>query len=1107
MKLRLLVGEEGTVRDQALYHGMDRCEGRTLLIVPERFTLEAERALVEEIGLPGLFQMEVLSFTRLGQKVLARTRGTARTYMNETGKAMLMRRAVNGVQDRLAVYGGAARQEGFLDALGRIFTQLKRFDVDEKALLNTAKELDDELLGRKLQDLALLFGRYQELFSRDFLDEEDLIAALAEAVGEDPILAQTDVFLGSFDNLPPRMLRVVDALMRSCPSVTVSLTLNPDHARRDGDLYFFGETTRTALLALAQAANVPVEEVVVRQRQKKARDIRHLERELFRYPYRAYEGEGEGVELFAGTNRYEEVQRVAQRILQLVQEEGYRFSDVAVIATDLEAYGGMLAQTFAEYGVAAFVDGRRPLLGHPAARLILSAVASAARGYPLKEVLAAAKTGLTDLDGAETEELENYALRFNLRGGGWTEPFQKGREEYDLEGLEGMRRRLVEPMERLHRALVEAKGSARSMAEAVHGYLAELDVAGKLTDWAERDAAAGYLSDAKENAQVLEDVVGLLRQMATFLGEYRLSMKSLHQMLKSGFSALSLGLIPPAADQVLIGSLGRSKSRPVKALFIVGANEGLLPKSGGDGALLEAFEQTELMKNGLCLGGDDGSLTAQERLGIYVAFVRPSEHLHVSYAMADMSGGALRPSRLVRQLQNLLPGLNCRTNLAPELQKEALRAPRAALDRTLDRLGDFLEGEPIEDFWWDVARYFMGTPARDALEEFMRRLGARRQDDIPAELAGKLYGGRGSVSRLDRYARCPFGHFVAYGLRPEVRREYKLMAMDEGTILHRVVERVMEELMESGRDFDALTERDVHLMVDRAWAKMEDFDYGVLKDSRRLAYLGERLHGVIRRSVWMLVQQVKASRFEPRAVEWSFGKGGTPPIEVELPGGGRAQLMGTVDRIDVCPGEREDYVRIIDYKSGRMPLRLAEVMAGLKLQLLLYMDAVLETHKGKPLRPAGMLYLSLTQPLVDDIETDKLEEALMKAFQMKGLVVDDVEVLSAMDTHLPGESTSLILPVALKKDGGVRKTPFGPVPEEALVKLMAKAKKLAGSMLAAAGGGGAAAHPLRMDTWNACQSCEYQSICRFDGRRDRYRRVQNQGDGKVLEDVMKEEKP
>ncbi len=169
----------------------------------------------------------------------------------------------------------------------------------------------------------------------------------------------------------------------------------------------------------------------------------------------------------------------------------------------------------------------------------------------------------------------------------------------------------------------------------------------------------------------------------------------------------------------------------------------------------------------------------------------------------------------------------------------------------------------------------------------MRRLGARRQDDIPAELAGKLYGGRGSVSRLDRYARCPFGHFVAYGLRPEVRREYKLMAMDEGTILHRVVERVMEELMESGRDFDALTERDVHLMVDRAWAKMEDFDYGVLKDSRRLAYLGERLHGVIRRSVWMLVQQVKASRFEPRAVEWSFGKGGTPPIEVELPGGGR----------------------------------------------------------------------------------------------------------------------------------------------------------------------------------------------------------------------------
>ncbi len=146
-------------------------------------------------------------------------------------------------------------------------------------------------------------------------------------------------------------------------------------------------------------------------------------------------------------------------------------------------------------------------------------------------------------------------------------------------------------------------------------------------------------------------------QMVEIMGEEKISRTLYGRILGTGLEALRLSLVPPALDQVLVGTPDRTRSGPVKFSFILGANEGVFPVSSREDNIFTAEERESLSSSGIRLAaGSWGSLLEEQYL-VYMALTRASHSLWISYSLADEEGKGLIPSRLVSRLKELFPDL------------------------------------------------------------------------------------------------------------------------------------------------------------------------------------------------------------------------------------------------------------------------------------------------------------------------------------------------------------------------------------------------------------------------------------------------------------------
>jgi ATP-dependent helicase/nuclease subunit B len=237
-----------------------------------------------------------------------------------------------------------------------------------------------------------------------------------------------------------------------------------------------------------------------------------------------------------------------------------------------------------------------------------------------------------------------------------------------------------------------------------------------------------------------------------------------------------------------------------------------------------------------------------------------------------------------------------------------------------------------------------------------------------------------------------------------------------------------------------------------------------------------------------------------------FGQGGQfSPIKIELPDGEQILLTGRIDRIDSKDFEEGKYIRIIDYKSGNKSLKLSDVYNGLQLQLLTYLDAVLESSqvKGEGLKPAGILYFRIDDPIIKtkgELSDEEIEKEIMKNFKMKGLLIDDPQVVREMDKTAKGQS--LIIPAYIKEDGSLGSNTSAISAEEFDILrryVRHTITKLSQDMV----NGNINIRPYKKSRNTPCEYCKYEAVCQFDTaiRDNNYRFVTStcidNGDGTI----------
>jgi ATP-dependent helicase/nuclease subunit B len=722
------------------------------------------------------------------------------------------------------------------------------------------------------------------------------------------------------------------------------------------------------------------------------------------------------------------------------------------------------------------------------------------------------------------DRLENYVLAFGIQGSRWLddriwlrdsnpslEDFEgeagdgneaSERRRQEREEREQCRNWIVEPLAGFQQRM-KAASTMAEMAEGLFLLLQDTRVPEKLEQWSRMAMESGNMALAREHTQVWESIVDLLDQLVEIVGEEKASLDLFANLLETGLTSLRLAQVPPALDQVLIGSVDRTRSAQMKRCFLLGVNDGVFPARIVEEGVLTEAEREALLEQGLPMAEGSRRRLLDEQFILYSTLCTPSHHLWLSYALADEEGKKLLPSEVIRRIDRKLP--DCRkialqgepsATMDEAKQLDYFAAPGSVVSYLALQLRQWRTGEAISPIWWEAYNWFAESPPwRQAMERLRRALFySNIERPLNRKTSLLLYGETlsASVSRMEMFAACPFSQFAAYGLRLQERRVYRLAAPDIGQLFHAALSVMARCFEREGIEWGALDEPQIRAHAQAAVEGLTPrLQNEILLSSGRYVQISRKLTEIVAAAATMLGVHARRGAFRPIGLELDFGPGKPlPPLSFQLPNGVRMRLRGRIDRVDQAQGNAGLQLRIIDYKSSRKSLQLDELYYGLSLQLIAYLDVVLTHSKrwlGVQANPAGVLYFHVHNPLIaskNALPADRVESEKFKRFKMRGLLLADAETAGLMDDRLLSVfGHSQLVPVALKKDGQFyQNSSIASTAEWDLLRGHVREELQQIGSLITEGEVGIA--PYRLNGQIPCTFCAYRSVCQFDPQYD-----------------------
>ena len=1077
--LNLLRARAGRDIRGELLERMGRSDARRrLLIVPEQFSHESERAMCAVLGGGASMSCEVLSFTRLAGRLTDAAGGGAAPMLDPGGRMLLMYAALRRVADALTTYRAPSRKPAFLTGLLATVDECRSYRVEPEALMAAGEELGGRQ-GDKLKDLGLIYAAYRGLEAQGAADPRGRLDRLAVQLEGTRWGAGMAFYVYGFTDFTPQEERVLSALMAQ-GELTVALVCGGE----DDPSGIFQPALRCAgrLARLAKAGAVPVREEVLDRPLARCPSLAFLEENLFgEGPGQAWAGECAVVRVAAASPR-QEVEWCAAEILRLLREENCRCRDIAVCARRLDGYGELVESVFARYGVPVFLSAMEDVLEKPVLALVTSALAAAGSDYPYEELFRYLKTGLTGITEEERDLLENYVLTWDLKGPAWTrqKPWDMHPEGYGREftpadtalvaWLDGLRRRVIAPLEALRKGTDK---TGRGRALALYQLLEDIDLPTRLGQRADSLDRRGERTAAAQYRQLWDILAGGLEQCALLLGDTELELEEFSRLFSLVLSQYDVGAIPVSLDAVTVGDAPRMAHKEVKALFLLGADSGAIPDCAVSPGLFTDQDRDALSAMEVELAPRQEDKLRREMTIAYETCCRPSQRLYVSYSAGE-GDNQRTPCFLWARLEALFPDAPVRDGGDPLAR---LSAPDAALE---------LAGSSPA-----VAEALKRVPGLSDRVERIQDAAGWRRGRLSRPAVDALFGPvvPMSATKLDLVNSCHFGYFLRFGLDAKPRQRAAFRAAEYGTFVHDVLERTLRAAREEGAPLD-----DVQAVERLSQAAAERYEREVLSnlegEPARFRVLFQRMKGAALAVARSVCAELAVSDFTPAAFELGFGPGkDLPPVEVEQ--GVRLRLTGYVNRVDQWLHEGKRYVRVVDYKTGKKSFDFADVADGRGLQMLLYLFALRREGKGllgpEETVPAGVLYVPARTPLVDgerDMSDGEIQRARDRLLRRQGLVLDDPDVLSAMERPA-GEYR--FLPVGTGRGGG--DSLVTPAQMEALDGYITAALRAAAGELAA---GNIDADPYWQGAdKNPCRWCDYKAACHFEegcGDRRRFRR-------------------
>jgi len=1063
-KIELIRGRSGSGKSRYVLRLIQKLSidpfKKIIVLVPEHMTYQTEKDIIELTAGKGLFGVEVLSLNRLSNRILE-CAGGLKGAVSDVSKYAMVHLAALRNKDKFKAFSSIYKKEGFDEAVVSLIGEFKKQELSFEDVFNI--KVSNETLKNKFHDLAIIYESYEQF---DKQDREDIMSSAIKKAAKAQIFNNATVIIDGFDSMTKQMFSLSCEAVKASSEAYVSLKSCKD---KDKDAYifeipnalsddfaYFGQSTGASI----NTVWLPNEELNILKRQS-SKELSHLEQNLYADSFDVFKGEVKDISFYQAASKKDEAEKCASEIFKLVFEKGYRFNEIGIMA-DEESYSSTLNDVFLSNDIPVFIDKKTPLSNSSLAAFLLSALSIIEDNMRMSAIISHIKSGLSNLTINEQGIFLLCQKEFALRGNMLKKPIIYIEEKYG--GFERIRKKLTDPIIKLETQL---KGkNAGLKIDAILNFMENMEVSKKL------EAESKELSDI--NFNTLSDICGqtydkfkdMLSELRAVFNDEDIKTDELREIISFSASNVFISTIPPVKDEIKFCDIKKSKPGHIRALFILGLNSNYIPSNKNFGALLDLNEVTMLKDAGIKTSYNTNEEI--ERLDIYSALSAPKEKLYLSVPDKNHS-------IILKNICAIFPGMKVKTSFDEENLR--LIGKNGTFKNMVVDLNAYLDGKKPAKNLSAVCNWFLSAEKYKPLIDRMERQLKFENEalKIDEKKTVPLYGDfSGSVSKLETFSECPYKFFLNNGLKIKEEKDFNDVRRDLGSICHSVLNLFFKGLIEDKKDLNDLNKAEINLRLDKSIKEV--VEKGFFDDKRRMLLLALTKRQ-LETSINALKWQFEDTAAKVILTEAEFGLNSKlPGFKIKLNNGSTAYLRGFIDRVDILEGE-QSYFRVVDYKSSQKKFNKDEFLAGINIQLIIYLMVLSEYFKERNAKPSGAYYFDLSLDyLQKEDEIDAYREK-----RMNGISVDDIGTLIDFSGKTQkGELKAIKL--KLSKNGIDRTGAPVILSEDQLSSLFDYTKDLVTKALNEIYEGNISINPIKIKTNDSgvCRYCRFKSICRFD---------------------------
>lgn len=717
MSLQLVLGSSGAGKSHKIYStiindSIENPKQKYIIIVPEQFTLQTQKNMVNMHPNNGILNIDVLSFVRLAYKIFEELGKNPGVVLDDTGKNMILRKIVGMEEDKLMLFKGNIKKQGFISEIKSLISELCQYSVTPEDLLKIENDIEDGALKIKLQETHTVYEAFKKYLEERYITAEEVLDKLYDVLEKSEIIRDAVICFDGFTGFTPIQYRLLIKLMKLCKKVLVTVTIAPKEAIKNQknieqgielgeDYTLFGMSKKTIhkIKGIAKENGIIIDEdMIVRDfieredkdvdegtyndnnksnnnnnisdtkkeyvgRFKNSPALSHIEQNIFRYPHEIYSAKQDDIEILALEDADKEVEYVVRHIRKLVREEGLRYREIAVVTGDIANYGRLFEEKLTVNNIPYFIDNKKSVMDNPFVEMIRALFEIYIQNYSYESIFRYLRTGMTDYSNEDIDILENYVLAFGKKGikqwgREWKAKDSFYREEV-LEYVNDLRKSIYALVSGFTKKLKDNM-SVIELSIALYNYIVENKSFEKIKEYKEFFVENDMLTKAKEYEQVYKIVMDLLDKMVGLLGEEQVTIREYLEIFEAGIEDVKIGVIPMTIDQLVVGDIERTRLNDIKVLFFVGCNENVIPKSKSSGGIISELDRELLASKGVELAPNPKEALFIEQFYLYMNLTKASDKLVISFARIDAEGKAINPSYFVGKLSEIIDGLKIR---------------------------------------------------------------------------------------------------------------------------------------------------------------------------------------------------------------------------------------------------------------------------------------------------------------------------------------------------------------------------------------------------------------------------------------------------------------